>query len=83
MGVQITSTTASPLTGQGTVDGLGITVSCTISGPVNSTLPATMSGTGWAVNFGTVQAGCYDFVADASDNSEASTQISVGGVPCR
>jgi hypothetical protein len=82
MGVQITSTTPSPLTGQGTVISLGITVNCTISGPVNTSLPATMNGTGWAVNFGSVQAGCYDFVANASDDSQTSTQIFVGGVPC-
>jgi len=82
MGVQINSTTASHLTGSGTVGGLGITVTCTISGPVNNSLPATMNGTGWSVSFGNVQAGCYNFVADASDNSEDSTQISVGGIPC-
>ena len=82
MSVTITSTTPAPLTGQGTVDALGTTVTCSIAGPVNNSRAATMNGTDWAVNFGNVPVGCYAFSAVASDNTEDDTTISVGGIPC-
>lgn len=68
---------ANPLRAGGSCSA-GITVACTLTGPVNATQAATLVGnTDWTVDFGTVPPGTYVLTATGSDTSTFTVSIPV------